>query len=902
MKWTVRHNGVGRIGGIPVSVMQALEAPSSAGLLSRLDATEKVIQFLAEELCDDLYDQIGGCDDRLLRRTMINLRRSIYKGPTEISNDLVATLERIDDPILMSKLRVYALLIEQRRNWVDTAEQRYIEESADGRRALAQLTQNDDFRKGLLLSSRSLYGRLSKIEQCPGQHKQWSKLHRGILKYVSRTAMKATPFGRLCAVIPVTISPNSRKDDTRLRLNGSLRAKRGVARIAKQVCSLLLPPVLAMPSVRGLLGLTLNPTITVTDDRVDYLATSGSREVFRSLAFVPALGATITAVSEDERSYQEIVAALSNLPGSSDERVRRFLDGLINIGLLRLRTGIAEQELNWEPRLAELLDLSGLVGVTRARDFLRDAPRIMREYESGDASVRSAIAARLDTAVREAVKALSVRTPVRYDSLILEDASAEASVKVSVDAPLQKGFEELARVVEITGALGWPRADMATMRRVFDSYYGFDCDPVPVLQFYNDFYRVHQKEHLVRRENVGGDGEQDYDLGNPLELPIVDAIRDAKRRVNELVWASCLRAPRAIEEIRISVSELADAVGQDLLMESDVRSATVFCELLNDRLGTIVLNKGRSAIGYGKFWSRFMHLFDDRFTVSVRDDNDRLGRGRLAEIYVDGSFNANLHPPLSHWEIEYPNVETRAGEGTIPVGRLVVARDPNDEHRLVLIDRFDHARVSPVDLGFLHPTIRPQLFQLLTRFSPGRNVALEDPARIALRAASWDWSRVISIPRVRFGDTIVVFRRSWLAKSAAFPVREDGASQFQFFATVQSWRAAMGIPKEVYVRLLASAPQRTPDDDKDKPSDDTRNTPPWLRPDDNHKPQYINFEAPGLVEVFGWILHRAAEIDAVVVFEERFPSEAQLRVETGDDESYVSELVLLIERPGVQAS
>lgn len=879
--------------------MQALEAPSCVGLLARLEATGKVIRSLAEELCDDLYRQVGGCDDRLLRRAMINLRRAIFARPTEVVSDLATTLERLDDPRLISKLRIYGSLIEQRQNWLATAEKRYVEESSDGRRALALLTGHDDFRKGLLLSSRSLYGRLSKIEQCPGQHKQWSKLHRGVLKYVSRTAMKATPFGRLCAVIPVTISGDSREEEARVRLDGSLRAKRGVARIAKQVCTLLLPPILAVPSVRRLLGLTLNPTVSVTGDRVEFLAASGRRDVFRSLDLVPALGATLKAVSEKVRTYQDTVEALSSLPGSSDESVSRFLDGLINIGLLRLRTGIAEQELNWEPRLAQLLDLSGLAGVTQARDFLRDAPQMMREFESGDVSVRSSIAARVDKAVREAVETLSVRIPVRYDSLILEDTTAEASVRISVDPPLQKGFEELAQVVEITGALGWPRADMATMRRVFDSHYGPDCDSVPVLQFYNDFYRVHQKEHLARFEKTHSDREQDYDLGNPLGLEIVDAIRDARRRVDQLVWSRCLRAPRGIEEIRISVTELADAVGQDLLIESDVRSSTVFCEILNDRLGTIVLNKGRSAIGYGKFWSRFMHLFDDDLTVSVRDENDRLGGGRLAEIYVDGSFNANLHPPLSHWEIEYPNVEARVRDGTIPVGRLIIARDPNDNHRLELIDRLDHARVAPVDLGFLHPTIRPQLFQLLTRFSPGRNVALGDPARIALRAAGLGWSTVIPMPRVRVGDALVVFRRSWLAKSAGLPVRDGRASQFEYFAIVQSWRVAVGIPKEVYVRLLAVPPETTPDDDRDKSSDDRPNTPPWVRPDDSHKPQYINFEAPGLVEVLCRLLHQAEETDAVVVFEERFPTEAQLHVESGDAESYVSELVLLIERPGV---
>ena len=895
MTWTIRPNGLCRIGGMPVSEVRALEAPLCVESLSKVDAVDEVVRFLSEELGEKLYNEVGGCDDTSLRRAMINLRRAIYQRPTEAADDLAAALQRIDHPGLTSSLRLFALLLEQRRGWLDTAEQWYAKESAAGRRALGQLAEDDDFRKGLLGSSRSLYGRLSKIDHRPSEDKQWSKLHRGVLKYVSRTAMKATPFGRFCAVIPVTISSDPHEARPRVRLDGSPRSKRGVARIAKQVCSLLLPPIVVVPRVRGALGLTLNPTTSVTGDRVEFLAAEGARDVFRSLDLVPALGATIEAVSGDEPSYQETLAALSGRPGARDESVRGFLDGLINIGLLRLRTGIAEQELNWEPRLAELLDLSGLSGVARARDFLRDAPRLMREYESGDATVRSSVASRLETALKEAVKTLAVRVPVKYDGLILEDASADASVRISVDGPLGKGFEELARLVEITGALGWPRAEMATMRQVFDSHYGGDCVSVPILQFYNDFYRVHQKEHLVRREKARDNLDEDYDLGNPLGIPIVDEIRDANRRVNRLVWSRCLHALRGTEEVRISLTELADAVGQDFLAETDARSATVFCELLNDRLGTIVIDRGRSAIGYGKFWSRFMHLFNDDFTASVRDDNDQLGSGRLAEIYVDGSYNANLHPPLAHWEIEYPTVEARAGDGTIALGRLVVARNPDDEHRLDLVDRSDGTRVSPVDLGFLHPTIRPHLFQLLTQFSPGRSVAFEDPARIALRAAGLDWSEVIPIPRVRFGDAIVVFRKRWLVKSTALPVKDGRTSQFEYFATLRSWRMAMGLPREVYVRLLALSPRTAPSDDGDESPKDRPKPPVGFHPDDTHKPQYVDFESPGLVEVLGRLMHDAAQGGALV-FEERFPPEAPLRAGTGNDEGYVSELVLLVER------
>ena len=340
---------------------------------------------------------------------------------------------------------------------------------------------------------------------------------------------------------------------------------------------------------------------------------------------------------------------------------------------------------------------------------------------------------------------------------------------------------------------------------------------------------------------------------------------------------------------------MADAVGQDLLAETDARSATVFCELLNDRLGTIVLDKGRSAIGYGKFWSRFMHLFDDGFTASVRNENARLAGTRLAEIYVDGSYNANLHPPLANWEVEYPTVETRARECTIPLGRLVVRRDANDEHRLELIDQLDGTRVCPVDLGFLHPTVRPHLFQLLTHFTPGRNVALEDPAWPALRNEALDWSEVVPIPRVRCGDAIVVFRRRWLAKSAVIPVPNRYTSQFEYFATLRRWRRAVGLPEEAYVRQLALMPRGKADDGGKSP-DNGPKTRPAFQPDDAHKPQYVHFGSPGLVEVLGRLIHDATQRDALVVFEERFPRNTPLRAGTGNGEGYVSEFVLLVER------
>ena len=75
--------------------------------------------------------------------------------------------------------------------------------------------------------------------------------------------------------------------------------------------------------------------------------------------------------------------------------------------------------------------------------------------------------------------------------------------------------------------------------------------------------------------------------------------------------------------------------------------------------------------GFGKMFSRFLHIFDSSVTNDLRQWNQQLNRDELLLENHDASyFNANLHPPLLPYEIWMPN-----GNNTLPPDKQIPITD-----------------------------------------------------------------------------------------------------------------------------------------------------------------------------------------------------------------------------------
>ena len=957
---------VGRVAGLPVDPLEGLRAQETLGVYRQLEAIEQELEKLRETIPPALHAAVEGLEDQGLRRALLQLRRDSHNlrrlkpGKVEavrgyLAADTMADLDR------------YAELFEGRRTLGEEVRRTFDREHAELRRRFQDLVGDEGFRSGLLISSRTLAGELPRYVRAsperPGSKAR--QVERSLMRYYSRAALKSTPFSTFCSLVPGSfVGP-----DDAVGFDGDPGQQSGRIRINKAIYARVLEHLQARPGVRRHFHVELNPTLANDGERWLFLSAIGGREVFHRLAPNGVLELLRDQLSQAPLPLGQLIETLRTHPAieAEEEEAIGYLDRLLEIGLLRFRIGIREQEVDWDRPLVEILGPIDDEHATAIRAFLTALRSAVDGYADASPDERRKILDATTAEIETLEERLQAKLGLKGKPAFYEDVGGPVEMHLAADDFADVLVEYLA----LGHRLAWPRTEQASMRYFFDDHYGTEHGPVPLLRFYEDYYREHFKTHLERQRGGGGgaaaargaedehDREADegdptesaYDVTNPFDLGLVDAISDANKKLTQRVL-ELWRADPDGEEIRLEREDLETAVAEVPEPGTACRSASLFAQwvpsLGDDGEDALITNT--SLIGYGKYFSRFLHVLPEGLRQDLIANNAQLTARQLAEICGDAAFNANLHPPLLPREISYPTGESGSAEEQIPSPEVAVARDPADPHRLHLVVPATGEQVLPVDLGFLNPRMRPPLYQLLSRFTPPAQFGLPVPSDLTPPDGAEDEGTpdgngsgepseaIEHRPRVTYRGRLILARRQWRIPIERFPIKGRKESDADYFVRVLDWRRALGLPEEVFLRIQPLPPMpKTPAQTEAKgeapreaaagtgdpeatateapPSDeatteknatertatektagdgsaDKPNPAPRLR-SHLYKPQYVDFRNPLLVDLFS----RATEnLDrAMFTFEERLPRSDQLLAHGG--QRRVTELVVQVDFP-----
>lgn len=719
-----------RVSGAPADGFEALRGERTAELAAGLLALDARAQVEREAVSALLFDAIGAAADRPTRNRLLALKRTLYNLRPAATAALDAGCAPLA-PDAAERVRGFAALLEARAAAEAGLRAAHGEDSARVREGFRALLRDPDFRKGLLVSSRSLHGSLERYAAAGATLSgRDEKTERGLLRYYTRMAMKATPFSVFCAILPGRFTPveAGESEGPPVRVHGDPRRKRSFVRINKTLYGLLLDHLKTRPAVRRALVVEANPTLRTEGGRLVFLTALQSREVFQRVAANDVLtlignvfrGRAATTLGE----LTDALVADPQVDATAEEAAA-YLDKLLEIGFLRFHTGIREQDADWDLPLRALLEGIDDDHARRSAALLAQVRAQSEAYAVAGPEARAGLIQEMLDAVTAALESMEVTARLRKDMPFYEDATADAEATAPLTPGLARAVEVFTRWVRLTSRLAWPRPEGATMRHFFDSYYDAAVEGgVPLLQFYEDFYREHFKGHVekeqklragVSREELAG-----YDVGNPYGLEFIRVLGAARGRLAETVRDRWIEAGD-VEEVAITLDDVERALADVPAQAVPCRSVDAFVCLAPPAAPggdeRVVLGGGSYTAGYGKYFSRFLYMLPDEVTEAVRRGNGALTDEYLAEICGDSQFNANLHPPLLRWEISYPTGESGAAEDQLRSSELLVARDPHDPHALLVRHAPTGRRVLPVDLGFLNPRMRPPLYQLLSRFT-----------------------------------------------------------------------------------------------------------------------------------------------------------------------------------------
>lgn len=926
---SLRREFLCRIGGAPVERIHSLRDEPLWEFVSRLLRVEAKLELERHVISATLHKLIGATADDVQRRSMIRCRRNLF-NLKRLSLDEVAAVRQATTPNDRERIEDFCALMDERGVLVRTLETAYADGLARVRTAFRHVTADHAFEAGLALSSESLCknldayrsGRLSGASRV-------SQIERGLLRYFSRMAMKATPFSQFCVVVAGTVVAPHSKDERGLRLEGDMGSRRGAIRLNKKLFSVVWNYLRTRPEVKGRLLVELNSTLTCGDTHVRFLAARDGFEVFQTVRRNPAIDLLIDRLREKRGQSLASVARL--LSESSEiectlEESESYVTELAKVGLFAMKGVVRDQDPDWDVPLAEFLEGLDDPEAQTVASMLREARVVAERISSPHLRTRAEELSRLSSLIREGVGALGLRLFRDAGLPMLEDVTANARARLVLSPATKGALQELAQYLRFAKPMARPYREQATMRAYFDRKYPSGAD-VPLLQFYEDYYRDHLKDHLQRATPGFVPSGANYDARNPFNVPRIDELDRRTAELRDLILSRWRASPGA-EEIRVSLATLDTGGSLDEADECEPAMVSLFCLVGEARgRGIVCAPGGMFNLGYGKYFSRFLYLADDALTKAVRTTNTADHSITLAEIADDAGHNANFHPPLVDAEIAYPLTESPSRAAALDVSALIVRRHPNAPNALVLVCKATEKRVIPLDLGFLNPRLRPPLYQLLRAFSPIAWFGCSLPSSLPAPASGASAPpRVSYRPRIVFENSVVLHRRAWVVPLECLP-KPSSKSDAEYFVQVNRWRATMGMPDEVFVRVVALPASRTaaapsepaatralaetvpevepprdldengPEDDAahlPEPTSETPNRVPEHRPSrvrNLAKPQYIDFRNP----LFAQLFQRAAgPLQAAnIIVEERLLGDDALPSLGG--ERWVTELCLEFE-------
>jgi hypothetical protein len=897
-----------RVATLPVRCTQELHSTKCRNLLDDIFGLSERIADLRERTSNILYAAVSIRPDRDERRDLINARRRLFNEKPPSPRERVSIskcLSSADVTVVEELVHLLGIRTALRQQLKDA----FASELDLARSRLRNTIDDGSLRSGILASSESLYQAMSLYRERPNALSlgERVKTERGILRYVTRASMKATPYSTLCSILPGRFAVDDTKpphstprsaDRRSLRIEGPKEQIKSV-RLNKRLYGVLRHSVSRHYELRLHLEVELNPTLKLEPAEFVFLFVGAGREVFQRVERSELLDLVVEMVASERTTLSRLAARIAERPevASTHEEAIEFINKLLAAGLLRFSFGIPEQEAVWHDSLASIMERSGLALGRQIADDLRRLGGAADNYSRASAEDRPPILEEAQQTICSLMKGLDLPDAKWTGPIFFEDASANAHVAIRWTPALARVFDDLRRYVSLTRRLSQTRTDQAVLRRFFDERYADTAAPIPLLEFYEDFHRDFQKEHLVRAaKQAAGAADPDYNVANPYDLELVANTFAARDRIARLIGAAQERNADAVE-VSISLDELLDCVRDLPDVGDEHASVGMFLDLVEPEDGSssprVVLNKAHYVDGFGKFFSRFLHVLPESITENLRAANAARSESIVAEIGGDGNFNPNLHPPLLPWAIAYPTTE--AGEDNVLAAtELAVTRRKERSDALSLWHVPSGREVTPVDLGFQSRDGRPALFQLLGRFSPAGQFMLTLPGRSPRHVSGSEepTPQVRHLPRVVLNDTIVVARRSWVVPSEVLPKRAAEGTDDEWFAQVDEWRKHHGLPEEVYLRIQQH--RRSPGVEPGQPQAKVAVPPSARRGQKNlAKPQYINFGSPILLGLF---THTLKELPSfVAVFEERYPSGDQITY--WNDERHVFELLVEFDVP-----
>ena len=859
-----------RVAGFPAEVMEPFASLRCVRQIELLLQLERELDAARAEMEDRLFEKVHGAPDEV-RGVLLSVKRDCHNGrslakwkPDRFRSVLDAAAPGMLDRVLGLEERVAA--------WRDQFRGIFHEERDRERGALLAIVEDADFRRGLALAAPTLVRNLDRLRKTSYGRKERG-MDQSLLRYVSRTAFKLSPFSTFTRVGLGLLSDDVRSGPIQLTQGGW--RPRSLSRIKKLVPAQYCTMLLHEGSFRARLEIRPNHTAELVEDG-KYRFVRPGRWIFKeestklvfqleSLVNVRLGGELIEEVqrhlARGRFTHEDLIESVAAAVGCPVEDARSTVDKLIEIGFLLLQLPWLGTETDVDQSfLAFLRDLPESDLLLSFRRVYERLEHLKKAYPSSESP--EDVVAEIDGAVDEGFQILGqglfgssvdARSDearnLNEDVLLLSGAGSRHQELARVDARSAKQAVASVQPLLRFANLFSHRHDFLYSMRSFIAERWPGCREVGVL----DVFEQMQDLWLDYRRFVNRTYSSAEKLSwNPFDLAAIVSLHGLRERIwtemKDLIHEGADEfhiSPEGLEELMSGVSrDYAPMVGPCLFLQPV------------DRRGDLWVSN-RILEGTGRFGSRYTGAMEADMRRRYSDHAVRCSsfdlQGEPVEILDLAGVSGNY---LNVHAIQTPRVLDLLGE---PSGLEEARRIRLKDLRVrvggggfpVLVDPSGR-RLLPTHLGMMSMRLLPSLTRFLAHFGPGE-FGYPIPSLPPL-----EQGEVKVYRRVRLGN-VIIRRRRWITPTEPLRALLQHADDHEVFERVNRWRLTHGIPEHVFL---------------------SERLPAKFFEQEVYKPQYLSFTSPLFLNVLSSALKGGQErlaIEEMLPTPEMFPVDGQGR-------------------------
>ncbi|MCH8957633.1 lantibiotic dehydratase, partial [candidate division KSB1 bacterium] len=352
-----------RVSGGPFERLERLNLQEACQILGETASIRKKIDHLKNKLSDSLYEIIASQANSEVQNRLVNFKRDIFNLRPISPDNLSAITSHLPEE-LSQALKVYFKLKDELSDLHAKGESVYEREVQRCRKNFRDLVQEENFQKGLLLSSQSLLQRTQKYlekDMCSLKKGDF-KTEQSLIKYLSRMYTKTSPFSTFTNLAMGKITPGKANKITNglLDLNRTEEPKiLSHIRLNNYLYQYLKGLLTKIPEVYRYFLLRPNPTLRQEDGHYVFLTNSNNIESFQRLPANPALEPFRILTTEKKVGlvYQKLVQTIINneyidAPAAD---IEAYLNQLIEYGFLEFNIGVSGIDPDWDVKLRNQL-------------------------------------------------------------------------------------------------------------------------------------------------------------------------------------------------------------------------------------------------------------------------------------------------------------------------------------------------------------------------------------------------------------------------------------------------------------------------------------------------------------------------------------------------------------------